>query len=284
LANSFTLATGCYFFYQNCFHVPELLRQKNWPQFFLLNVLIFLSAYVLSSIFYTTYLLALGEGSFQLKHLFMTSYPYRSNAELPILYALGLVLGHIKKVHTLKILKTSAAFLLLGALSFFLYQASYKDKKIEGVQVFNQQFQSIEEIISQPELRDKTVYIDLWYSSCSPCIEQMKIHLPTFKKEMEYANIPVEYVYLGRETSHPNSKQRWWNAIEKLDLKGWHYYFEKQDTELLWKSILPHLEKKGKRAYGFPHYLIARNGEIIEYDAPSPEKLAEIKEIIELKK
>lgn len=284
LANSFTWLTGFYFFYQNCFHSRTLLNEKKWVRFFSKNVLIFLVAYVLSAILYLVYLSSLGEGSFQLKHLFMTSYPYRSNIELPILYGLGLIFGRLSKRQVIRTISVTAAIAGIAGLSFSLYNSSFHKKDILGVNILDQTFGSIEEMVALPQFQDKTVYIDLWFSNCTSCIEQMKFHLPNFKRQMSKANIPIEYLYLARETSHPNSEQRWWNAVETYQLKGWHYYFEKEDSERMWKSILPHLKKKGKRAYGYPQYLIAQNGEIIDYDAPYPEEVSTIQNMLTVKK
>jgi len=284
LASSFTLVSGFYFFYQNCYHVPELLRQKKWQRFFLQNVLIFLFAYLISAILYLNYISSLVESSFEWKHLFMSTYPYKSNFELPVLYGLGWIFGRLKRRQIIRLITATTIVVGIVAMSIFLYSSSFHRKDIAGVTVFSQKFESIEEIVALPEFKDKTVYIDMWFSNCTSCIEQMKLYLPNFKQQMKDTKTPIEYVYLARETSHPNSEQRWWNAVEKYNLKGWHYYFEKEDTELLWKSILPHLKKKGKRAYGFPHYLIAKNGKIIDYDAPLPEQVSAIQQIIELKK
>ena len=58
-------------------------------------------------------------------------------------------------------------------------------------------------------------------------------------------------------------------AVEKYDLKGWHYYFSKDKEPLLWEEITQNLPKD--HMSGYPHYIIAKNGEIISFDAPKPE-------------
>ena len=280
LANSFTLLSGFFFLYVNTTKHLNLIKERRWAKFFLYNILIFLICYFVSVILYTIYLTSLGESSFQLKYIFMTSYPYRSNIELITLYALGFIIGQIRRKHLYKILKTGIAIILICVTSIFAYERFSEAKHIDGVEVIEGKFSSVEEIISLPQFQNKLVYVDLWHSSCSPCIEQMQHHLPTFKQAMKDANLEIEYLYLGKETSGPMSEQRWWNVIEKYNLKGWHYYMEKTEEKQFWKTIVPVLEEKGKRSYGYPQYLIAQSGKLIEYDAPYPEFLEEIKTFI----
>ena len=139
----------------------------------------------------------------------------------------------------------------------------------------NGEFGSIQELVDLPQFRDKTVYIDLWFSSCAPCIKQFKDHLPKAKERL--ASSEVVYLYLARETGHPDSVSRWKNAIAEYNLKGWHYYFPKANERIIWDQIRANSDV---RIEGYPHYLVAKNGEIISYNAPKPSEIEELLEII----
>mgnify|MGYP005992743971 CR=1 FL=1 len=156
----------------------------------------------------------------------------------------------------------------------------FKPEKIDGVSFIDKKYNSIEEIIALPQFKNKIVYIDRWYSSCSPCISDFKNYVPNLKKEMATSNIDIEYLYLGKETSIPISKQLWINSIKKYNLKGWHYYFSKEDHNIIFKTLNENLIRKNKPINGYPHYLIAINGKIVDYDAPTPDKIEEIKKLI----
>ena len=280
LANSFTLLAGFYFLYINFTQHLQLAKERKWKTFFIRNILVFIVCYLTSVILYTIYLISLGESSFQLKHIFMTSYPYKSNVELILLYFLGFVFGAIRRKYIFKIVKATIITALICITCIFGYMSFSSPKKIHGVEILEGKFNSIENIISLPQFQNKTVYVDLWFSNCGDCIDQMKNHLPAFKEHMIDSNFNMEYVYLGKETSGPLSKKRWWNSVKEYKLKGWHYYFEKTDEKQFWTTIIPVLKEKGKRSYGYPQYVIAQNGRIIDYDAPNPEFHKEIVSII----
>lgn len=237
--------------------------------------------YTTSILFYTLYLTNLSNVSFEFKHLFRTSYPYRSNGILPILYFAGMIVGILKRNRkALKVALVSVGFCIVIVLCSFALKNFLTDENIDGTFFIDGKYSSIEEIIQLPQFQTKTVYIDLWYSTCTPCIDQMKNHVPKLKRELKNSNLDIEYLYLGKETSHLNSKQKWLQAINKYQLKGYHYYFKKSEESSFWETLVPELKRKGKKTFGYPQYLIAKNGQIVEYDAPYPELHSNLKEIL----
>ena len=119
----------------------------------------------------------------------------------------------------------------------------------------------MDQLISLPEFKGKKIWVDLWYSSCSPCIEDFQKYSNERKKLEENGWIVL---FLGRETSHPDSYSRWLNAIEKYDLRGVHYYMSKPFESQIQQQI----QKKINERLGYPHYLVVSiQGEVVNWDA-----------------
>ena len=124
--------------------------------------------------------------------------------------------------------------------------------------------ESLEQLLELPQFKGKIVYLDLWFSSCGPCIAQFK-KLPEVKKSLE--NSEVVFLYLARQTSHPNHRQLWKNAIKKYNLKGWHVYMNVQLEANIWEEI----GKYSNKVWSYPHYLlIDKNNVIVSFNAPRP--------------
>lgn len=276
MASIFTTLFAFYFLYINSNTALEQWKHRK-RTIFTKSIVPFVIVYMISIILYTNYLCNLSQAEFKIKYLFTASYPYRSNFILPLLYGVGIFIGALrnnrKVLRVLNILLLAGSLFLLGQ---FVYSFFSSTKEIEGVTFIEERYESIEDIVALPQFENSIVYIDYWYSSCSPCIRQMKEFLPVMKEKLKSANLNVTFLYLGKETSHIDSRRRWLQTIEKYNLKGWHYYVTKADEDLMWKRIVPILRKKGKRPYGYPHFLIARNGKIVDYDAPYPEFLPEV--------
>lgn len=139
----------------------------------------------------------------------------------------------------------------------------------------NQAYQSLEEMIKQPQFENKAVYVDLWFTSCSPCIQEFQ-HLPEVKEKLKGKS--VEYLYLARETSMPHDRQRWKNMIRKFNLNGWHLYMSPQFASQVWERI----EKNTAIKSRYPHYLlIDRQGRVVSYNAYRPQDKEKIVSEIE---
>jgi thiol-disulfide isomerase/thioredoxin len=177
------------------------------------------------------------------------------------------------------IIKKAALYLGVGVVVLIAtlmvkYVIDTRYKGNESIHFMENDFSTIHDILNQQPFKDKIVYIDLWFSSCGPCIQEFK-KLPALKEQLK--NLDVEYLYLARETSHPNSKQLWKNAIKKHNLQGWHVYMTDELKENLWDL----LNKKTGVTQAYPHYmLVNRSNEIILYDASSPSEKEKIVEEI----
>ena len=101
--------------------------------------------------------------------------------------------------------------LAAGGLSLKYFQdVTYKGD--ENIHFIDEKFETLTDLIAQPQFNNKVVYVDFWFSTCSPCIEDFQ-HLPELKKLLE--TYEVEYLYLGHPISAPNTYQLWKRAIKK---------------------------------------------------------------------
>ncbi|WP_224491549.1 TlpA family protein disulfide reductase [Robertkochia flava] len=274
-ASAFTVLSGMLFFALNTQKGICLLSQRKGSNFFLQNLLPFLVCYGVALLLNVWYWMSFSpDASFKWRYL-LESFPHKESAMLPVLYTLGLFYGYLRPhMKAVKVTLAAVAVLLISGFIYLNIPVEDRLAKNENYHIITQEVQSIDALIKQPQFKDKTLYIDLWYSSCSPCVKQFKEYLPQLKKEITKQGVSVEYIYLARETSHPDSKQRWRNAIEKYELKGWHYYFVKEKAQGYWDEITRELHP-GFTA-GYPHYLIAKNGKIVSYNAPYPEEVASV--------
>lgn len=181
------------------------------------------------------------------------------------------IIGLINLINVKSSLTKKVFYFIAGAAGLAILAFSVKyliDVQYDGgesIKFIEGNPQTLNEVVNQAQFKDKVVYIDLWYSSCSPCITEFG-HLPGIKKALSNEN--VEYLYMARKTSHPNHLQRWKNAIKKYNLEGWHIYMSPELEEDVWTSIESNTEK-GIR--GYPRYLIVdRSNVIISYSADQP--------------
>ena len=275
LASAFTLFCGFYFFHLNAIHGIKWLQLKKTATFIYKSALPFLLIYLVAVVLNVFYGLTYTDSNTFKPEYLITPYAHKESALLPVLYASGLFYGYLRtnRKAVVVTLATTGVLIITG-LVYVNLPTDTLFKKNNTYQEITQ-LTTIQELVKAPQFKDKTLYIDLWYSSCSPCIAQFKNHLPDLKREVAENNLEVEYIYLARETSHPDSKQRWTRAIEKYGLKGWHYYFPKEKEQAIWEEIAT------SSGFGYPHYLIAKKGKILSYQAPLPEAYEEVIQIMQ---
>ncbi|HVG40701.1 MAG TPA: TlpA disulfide reductase family protein [Chitinophagaceae bacterium] len=139
------------------------------------------------------------------------------------------------------------------------------------------QFSTIEDVLKLPSLKGKVVYIDIWGTRCTPCIEEFP-HLATLKKR--YKNKPVAFLYLKSPYGFDDSKE-WREMVRKYNLEGinvsmsitfysnnfWNKYKDKYTEE---------------RSFSIPTYLVInKKGEIVNFDAPRPSDTEKLYKLID---
>ena len=164
-------------------------------------------------------------------------------------------------------------------ISIAVFTAKYRiDTSWNGnaqIRFIEQNISTLEELLSLPQFKNKVVYVDLWFSSCSPCIEEFKV-LPAVKNQLNGEQ--VVYLYLASRTSPPNHEQLWKNAIKKYSLGGWHVYMNEKLRKNVWEIIHKNSDKKTQ---SYPHYLlINKESKIVSFNTVRPsEKEKLVREI-----
>lgn len=135
-------------------------------------------------------------------------------------------------------------------------------------------FDSIEQILEREEFRGKVVYIDIWGTSCKPCIQEFA-HIQPLKQQFESREVVFLYLCspnsLNRESERANIAQ-WGKMVEKHQLSPANVYLSAACYgEGFWEKYKEKYTES--RMYGIPVYLIAdRNGKIVDFDAPRPSR------------
>ena len=138
-------------------------------------------------------------------------------------------------------------------------------------------YSSLEDILTEDAFRDKILYVDFWFSTCGFCRKEFR-HLPEVKEYLGNKK-QVVFLYISHQTRHPNTRQLWKNAIQELELYGYHYMMDRDFEKRMWQQLR---KKDTSISGGFPHYLIIDNTSgYRNYNAPKPSELPELKATID---
>ena len=168
----------------------------------------------------------------------------------------------------------------IGFLAFLIVAVKYyNDTSYSGdanTHFLERDYSSLDEILNEDAFRDKILYVDLWFSTCGFCRKEFR-HLPEVKEYLRDKK-QVAFLYLSHQTRHPNTRQLWKNAIQELDLYGYHYMMDRDLEKKIWQE----LRKKDTTILGgFPHYLIIDNTSgYRNHNAPKPSELPGLKAAI----
>lgn len=163
------------------------------------------------------------------------------------------------------------SLLLTGSFAVIYYFIVISSNGSEHI-VFiepEEQYTSFAELVNHPELKDKVIYVDYWYTSCAPCVKEFE-YLPELKSKFKN-NDDLVFLYLGKDRSTPGEKFRWKKMIEGKDLQGYHYFMSREMYDKIWEETV----NDDSIFKAFPHYLIVdRSGKVINRQAPRPSSKA----------
>lgn len=131
-------------------------------------------------------------------------------------------------------------------------------------------YPTIDSILKLKKFQNKVVYVDIWGTRCSPCIQEFG-YLPALKEK--FAKDSVAFLYLCSPYSVKWDKQnekRWHDLIIKHELKGVNVFISPEcyDSGFFEKYKDNYTEE---RRYTIPMYLLVdRTGEIVNFNAPRP--------------
>ncbi|WNJ17556.1 hypothetical protein [Pontibacter sp. G13] len=278
LASLWMLGTGFALFGINAIAGIKALAARQWTLVVRISLGPFIGVYTVAVWLFTHYWVGLSGPEAQFDWRFMLEgFPHEQAVMLPILYGLGLTYGYLR-THPRAIAWTVGIVGVLGLLGFgtwAIWEFRVADSRHADVQFVEGEFRTLEALLADPAFAGKRVYVDVWHSSCKPCLQQFRDHLPALKESFEGEDFM--YLYIARETSHPNSRDRWLSVIEDYHLSGWHAYYPKDETETFFAELMKQAEIS---QFAFPHYFVVQDGQILVPDAPRPSQLAELRELL----
>lgn len=153
-----------------------------------------------------------------------------------------------------------AVLIIIAAVIF--YPLLYKGTD-EIVVVEDHNFLSLKDIVSQDRFKDKTVLVDIWGTTCKPCI--LEFDYAAGLKE-RYRDKPVDFIYLCT-VNRIDHKIRWKDIIKNKELAGYHVPIDDKLYGAIWRN---EIGDKAGSMFWIPRYCIIKNGEIIVYKAEQP--------------
>lgn len=111
------------------------------------------------------------------------------------------------------------------------------------------------ETVALNRYKGKIVFIDMWSTSCSPCIGE----IPFMKAlEHKFEGEPIAWVSISSDSD----KGTWLRFLEKREMKGEQLIIAKENRSQLAKIVGSH---------GIPHFIILdRNGKIVDCNTYRP--------------
>lgn len=155
-----------------------------------------------------------------------------------------------------KWLKYSLLAVLLvafAAAAYGLFMASYAGNTNVVLLNSGGTYTSLQNIIQRPEFKNKVVYVNVWGTTCGPCLQEFQNHTPQLTKRYENAK-DVAFLYLCIDR-HPLPELRWKERLRRFKPVGYHVLVEAQEEPLLARDIVGQA-KEGRYFPYEPYYFI----------------------------
>lgn len=168
-----------------------------------------------------------------------------------------------------KIIRPLAAFLLLLILACTTYYLwVLKSKGTTSIRYIEpeKKYTSFKALLQDPALKGKTVYVDVWRTTCRPCLEEFKAG-PTLKEHFKPYGDKIAFLYIGTDISVPGEEFRWKRMVEKKEVTGYHYFITREFFNQMWTEVV----KDTSIPPRFPQYfIVSPTGDVLDSDAPRP--------------
>ncbi len=131
-------------------------------------------------------------------------------------------------------------------------------------------FTSLSDVLSLPQFRNKVVYVDVWGTTCTPCMEELKNFTP--KLTARYRNSKdMAFLYLCLDR-HPIPELRWKEKLRLLQPEGYHVLIRGGAGERKLALEITGEASEGKFFPYLPYYFIVnREGRIVGRQSADPE-------------
>ncbi|GAA3929437.1 hypothetical protein GCM10022209_23990 [Chitinophaga oryziterrae] len=117
--------------------------------------------------------------------------------------------------------------------------------------------------VSTADLKGKWVYVDLWATWCTPCLQGLKL-----KKVLEFESLGKGLVVLN--VCMQSKQDHWLSFLKKEKPDGLNWFVNAEQTSKIVDAY---------QVYGFPHYvLIKPDGSVFENEMAGP---AQVKETLQ---
>lgn len=155
---------------------------------------------------------------------------------------------------------------LLGFGGYYFYVlGSEGSESIRYIEP-NEPYLSFSDLIQDPALKGKNIYVDFWHTGCKPCLIEFQ-SLPKVKEYVHQQDIDVAFLYIAMNRSVPGERFRWKRMVEDKKLSGYHYFVEKETLRNYWDETV----KVDSISPRTPHHLIVnKQGKVIDDNAPGP--------------
>lgn len=146
-----------------------------------------------------------------------------------------------------------------------------EDSKDFFCSYIKQNIDSLSQLRTIPELKNKYILIDLWASWCMPCRHEFK-----YKKELDellstYKDISVVYISIESSTQ----KDSWQQCINNYKLSGVHLLASSELQKSIQKQIY------GSDEFAIPRYILLNSdGKILHKNLPRPSHISDLKEAL----
>lgn len=168
----------------------------------------------------------------------------------------------MKNLIILKITGLTLLLLVLAVIGNYLYDISFKGNANIKIIEKDEKLLSLEELIKRSDFKNNILYIDIWGTSCGPCINEFA-YTPALKDR--YKDKPVKFIYMAAPYGRFNDEQKWKNLIKKYNLTGYHLFMSNDFYYNIWKY------KGIKNEFMIPHYiLVDKEGKIVDINAARP--------------
>jgi len=168
-----------------------------------------------------------------------------------------------------KIIKPTFKIVIISTLAFAAYYLFVLNSKgtnqIHYIEP-EENYTSFKALLQDPALKGKTIYVDVWRTTCGPCLEEFKIALRLKQHFQSYGN-KIVFLYIGTDISVPGEEFRWKRMVEKKNLTGYHYFITREFFQEMWTEVV----KDKTIPPQFPQYFIINpQGEVVDFNAPRP--------------
>jgi thiol-disulfide isomerase/thioredoxin len=170
-----------------------------------------------------------------------------------------------------KFLKITGLILLVLSFTIvgkYLYDLSFKGDDNVKLISDGEKVITLEELIANDDFKDNVLYIDIWGTSCAPCIQEFKF-VPAIKER--YKDKQVKFIYLSAPYGHFYDERKWKYMIKKYNLTGFNMLMSTDFYNSIWTY------EGIRNPFMIPHYiLVDRKGKIIEINAARPSNKGEL--------